>query len=535
MKIVSIHVVAFGKLKNVNLQLNSGINVLQHTNGFGKTTLASFIRAMLYGFTYTRQKGATDVSHYAPWDGAEKFGGSIVVEHEGEIYRIERFFGLTARQETLKVTNDVTGREVHWQKQPGELLLGLTADSYDRSAYFPQEAVELATNDNLESRLANLVQDGVNYDKVQDKLRAYKKNLRYERGYGGKIYELDCDKQKLSQQLAAAEASERRSVEIDRRLQQIAQEKAELTARQSECSAELQKVQQQTVAQPTQEKAQPRPTLSNKGNNILLCLGAALAVVGIIFLALGVANVLGVVAYIVGAVGVALGACGVTAYVVAYLRNKRSATVTPQNKAEQEQSQHNTRNYVDVLNELAERLSELALEAGRLTEEKKNLSFDSVAIQDKILAVEEEQKVALRRFNVADYVVKLLERAKDNLSRSYLPRLCARASQLLGEVTQSDLSVVIDRNFALSLREKGQTKPISEFSRGIREITLLCFRVALSELLYDGAIPFVIIDDAFVNFDEPNFLRATTLLKKLSASAQVIYFTCHDRTGNLLK
>ena len=189
----------------------------------------------------------------------------------------------------------------------------------------------------------------------------------------------------------------------------------------------------------------------------------------------------------------------------------------------------------NVLSALTVSLTELANEAGRLTEEKKNLVFVSVAIQDKILAVDEERKVAVRRLDVADCVVKLLECAKDNLSRSYLPRLCARTTQLLQEVTQSPLSVAVDRNFTVSVREKGQTKPMSEFSRGIREIILLCFRVALSELLYDGAIPFVLIDDAFVNFDEQNFVRATTLLKKLSANAQVIYFTCHDRTGNLLK
>ena len=532
MKIVAIHVVAFGKLKNVNLQLNSGINVLQHTNGFGKTTLACFIRAMLYGFTYTRTKGATDVSHYMPWGSTDKFGGSIVVEHNGETYRIERFFGSTVRHETLRVTNEKTGREVTWTKQPGEMLLGLTADSYDRSAYYPQEAVELASNDNLESRLANLVEDSAeNYDKVQDKLRAYKKNLRYERGYGGKIYELDCEMHKLSQQLAASQAAERRSVEIDRRLQQIAQERADLTVRQAECSAELQKPQQ-PAPQPPQQNNKVQPTNRSK---LALYLGAVAAVVGIIFLALGFANTIGSAAYIVGAICLACGAVGVVAYAVQGKRAKEQSDAAPSREEVTQEREQEGVNYASLLTELSLRNAELATEAGRLTEEKKNLVVDSVAIQDKILAVEEEKKDAVRRLEVADYVVKLLEQAKDNLSRSYLPKLCARTSELVREITQSDLSVVVDGSFTVTIREKGQTKPISEFSRGIREIVLLCFRVALSELLYDGAIPFIIIDDAFVNFDEDNFIRATDLLKRLSQKAQVVYFTCHDRTGNLLR
>lgn len=87
----------------------------------------------------------------------------------------------------------------------------------------------------------------------------------------------------------------------------------------------------------------------------------------------------------------------------------------------------------------------------------------------------------------------------------------------------------------MQIRQDGQTKPMGEFSRGIREITLLCFRIALAELLYDGQIPFMIADDAFVNFDENNFVRATDLLKSVAEHGQVIYFTCHKRTGSLLK
>lgn len=632
MKIISIHVVAFGKLKDVNLTLNGGLNVIQNANGFGKTTLASFVRAMLYGFTYTRLKGATDVSHYAPWGSADKFGGSMVVEHQGETYRIERFFGSTARHETLKMSNEKTGKDVPLNKQPGELLLGLTADSYDRSAYFPQEAVELTSNDNFESRLANLVQDGAeNYDKVQDKLRAYRKNLRYERGNGGRIYELDCEKQELARKLFNAQAAERRAVEIDKRLQQIEQERADLTSRQAEYNAELQSLQRQSAqTQLTDEDRRIRARLNELNEKLsripqefdedfarsnelskqiaerkehppkrrvfpksLIIVGAILLIVGIVLTVLGATDVLpfeiagaiGIGALFLAIVGMAL---PIGEYVGVQLAKSKSVnsvtygdsaplaqyitiaskyvytdgvdyetvkrtlweaytaykgdvrelnTLLPlatKSQTASDELEQKIQGVNNVLSAVSVSLTELASEAGRLTEEKRNLVFDSVAIQDRILTVDEQRKDAVRRLEVADYVVKLLEQAKDNLSSSYLPRLCARCTELVREITQSELSVVVDRSFTVSVRERGQTKPMSEFSRGIREITLLCFRVALSELLYDGAIPFIVIDDAFVNFDEDNFARATTLLKKLSATAQVVYLTCHERTGNLL-
>ena len=536
MKIISVHVVSFGKLTNVRLNFNSGLNVIKEANSFGKTTLAGFIRAMLYGFTYTRTKGATDVSHFAPWNSAGKFGGSMLVEQRGETYRIERFFGATARQETLTVTNEKTGKELTWPKQPGEMLLGLTAESYDRSAYFPQEAVELSTNENLDSRLANLVEDGAeDYEKVQDRLRAYKKTLRFERGQGGVICELERRRLDLTDSLHRTQNGQRRAAEIDKRLAEIENDKTALKKRQAEYAEQLTRLQGTVVAnQPTETQQQPQQAT----NKIWLYMGVALTVVGIVFLALGFAHILGTVGYVVGVIGAVLGICGIATHIaLGILAKRRAATQTPQQQPQQIEQQHtdNVQNYLNVVTAISQQMSELAAEAGRLSEERKGLALNGVEIMDELLAVEEQHKNAIHRYEVAETVSKLLEQAKENLSSSYLPKLCARCTELLQQITRGDYTVTVDRSFTVSIREHGQTKPISEFSRGIREITLLCFRVALSELLYDGAIPFVIVDDAFVNFDEANFTRATALLKSLQAHAQVIYFTCHDRTGELLK
>ena len=177
----------------------------------------------------------------------------------------------------------------------------------------------------------------------------------------------------------------------------------------------------------------------------------------------------------------------------------------------------------------------LASEEGRLTQERKTLDFDSITPREQIDRLDAQIKHLEHRYEVAGTVSQLLAQAKEKLSSSYLPVLCDKCQNLLCAVTKNNYQVAIDRSFNVQLRENGQTKPMSEFSRGIREITLLCFRLAMSQLLYDGQIPFIIIDDAFVNFDEDNFVRATDLLKAIAERGQVIYFTCHKRTGNLLK
>ncbi len=630
MKLVSANVVAFGKLRGVNVSFDRGLNVFRQINAYGKTTLCNFIRAMLYGFKYNRVGGVTDASHFQPWGGNERFGGSLTVEHNGEIFRIERFFGTTQKQETLRVFNEKTGREVNWQAQPGEFLLGLTVDSYDRSTYFPQEAVTIVSNDNLESHLANLVQNGTeNYDKIQEKLRNYKKNLRYEKGIGGQIAKLEEQKHILERQLCEVKQNKRRSAEIDLRLEQIERESVSLELRRQNIENSASDLRRKIAqAQPAAEVINARVQLAELQDRLakvpsdfeadftrcdnlarqismlpatahksdtprrrtwLYGVAGALGLTGILLIVLGILQIVSVTVGV--AVGCVLAALGVAClFGVGKSANRRDADRDPSvasrnqlldeyfsvahkyvfadndiektnralweahsrylsdlhtmetlktfaDKPQQDIApmENQLRTFSEEIKEISEQKNALFTERGQLSEERRRLDVNSVEIEDKILNIEEQQRRAEYSYKVADIVTDLLARAKDNLSSAYLPRLCARTAQLLREISANDLEVTLDRNFVIALRERGQTKPMSEFSRGVREITLLCFRVALSELLYDNEIPILIVDDAFVNFDENNFMRATALLKKLSERTQIIYFTCHSRTGNFAR
>ena len=147
MKLVSVSITAFGKLKNVAFNFADGVNILQQANGFGKSTLCAFVRAMLYGLNYGYKLvdgiRTNDVIKYMPWDSSSKFGGSMEIAHEGKTYRIERFFGATAKSESCIVTDTSTGQQLN-VANPGEHFLGLTVDSFDRCTYLPQEYVAIA-------------------------------------------------------------------------------------------------------------------------------------------------------------------------------------------------------------------------------------------------------------------------------------------------------------------------------------------------------------------------------------------------------
>ena len=627
MKIVNVSVVAFGKLQSVNLSFNSGVNVLQNKNAFGKTTFAAFVRAMLYGLNYSYIKEGdervNDVTRYCPWGFGGKFGGSMTVEHNGATYRIERFFGGTARAEVLSVTNESTGAAVDVSGGVGEYFLGLTADSYDRSTYFPQEAVELATNENLDGRLANLV-DSADYDKVQEKLLAYRRQKRAGRGVGGTIAQLDNEIFDLQRKLHEAELAENtqarnaeqhsaneaqlqqlnaRKCGIQRQLEEVKRNivlnspteeqlaakqrlmdaKLALTKYPQDLVADRQRVVAlgdriaQTPRHPNVQKASPKWWLVVLAA-VLILGGAGLCFAGKIPLLIG-----GGILVVVGAALLA----------VALLSARNKGVETLQSTEWDELVTDYMRivgKYVDVagkdfeeaarlfwqyfadyerdcrvyqtvesltpsmpngdvaaLNarerELTSQLAAVTSEIQRIYRMQGSLEnavqnaqvADRAEIEDKILNAQQAKAVEEQKFATAERVSALLTQAKENLSGGYLPKLKTRVSQLVDFVTNGQYEVSLDGKFAIRIRENGQTKQLSCFSRGVREIVLLCFRVALSELLYDGAVPLVVVDDAFVNYDEDNFVRATALLKELATKCgtQVIYFTCHNRLGAL--
>ena len=614
MKLVSVSITAFGKLKNVAFNFADGVNILQQANGFGKSTLCAFVRAMLYGLNYGYKlvdgNRTNDVTKYQPWDATGKFGGSMEIAHEGKTYRIERFFGATAKSESCIVTDISTGRQLNIPN-PGEHFLGLTVDSFDRCTYLPQEYVAIVPNENFDAKLANLVEDSaLDYDKLQDKLRAYKKTLRYERGIGGEIPTLENEIFQLKGKLASAQnqVAERKRMgeqlaQIEQSLEQIAKEETALQAKVEQLQQSLYQAQPnpadvelarkiddvelkiasvpQSITQDYAKVEQLKSQLKvlekkrNVNNQRKKLFTISFAVALLLMVVLVVLKQY-IPAGIVGAVAIA---CGVLAFanngkqdvaqieeIGANIQQIVAKYTSPNGKTLEEMCNQLWNYHNDYQTNLTVRkalgnrpvmqtnqgaisaeLNQTKMRLQALVDRKQSLTRSAVELQlrlnqpttslvdiaDEIAEKEQLLAEAKHKYQVATQTSELLAQAKLSLSSAYVPELCAKTQNLLNAVTQGNYKVVTDRNFVISLQENGQTKPLSAFSRGIKEITLLCFRVALAQLIYGKDIPLLIVDDAFVNFDEQNFERATTLLKQLSAKTQVIYFTCHDRTGNL--
>ncbi len=160
MKLIGLHIDNFGGLSNFDFGFNEGLNVVLHDNGWGKTTMAAFLKAMLYGYDSKRSKDITENERkrYLPWQGG-KYGGYLDFEADGSKYRIYRTFGETPRFDTVKIVNldsKTTARIP--ADHIGETLFHLDANAFQRSVFITQNGLSIdGAASSIHSRLNAIV------------------------------------------------------------------------------------------------------------------------------------------------------------------------------------------------------------------------------------------------------------------------------------------------------------------------------------------------------------------------------------------
>ncbi len=189
MYIKSCYIENFGRFHEFNIEFERGLNVIKEDNGWGKTTLMAFIKAMLYGMTYRpNAKEFYDRRKYEPWGGG-KFGGYMIFEADGNEYKVTRFFGKKDVQDEFELTDMSTGKASDaYSEKLGEELFGIDMDSFERSVFISGEKRATIT-DGINAKLNNLIEnadDIGNFDKAYDNLDKVIKNL-HKRGGGGEI------------------------------------------------------------------------------------------------------------------------------------------------------------------------------------------------------------------------------------------------------------------------------------------------------------------------------------------------------------
>lgn len=196
MKLIRLHVENFGKLQNLDFSFDRGLNILLEENGWGKSTLAAFIKAMLYGMPASSKQSLDENERkkYTPWQGGA-YGGSLEFSAASGKYRIERFFGAKESGDSFVLYDLATNCEsTRYSSRVGEELFGIDADGFARTVFLSQHAV-VAKGDNntITAKLGDLLDDVDDIGSFDDAMAALEKRRKYYKmtGERGRIAEIE--------------------------------------------------------------------------------------------------------------------------------------------------------------------------------------------------------------------------------------------------------------------------------------------------------------------------------------------------------
>ena len=185
MIIKSIHINAFGGIKNYHLKFIKGMNLIYGENEAGKSTIQNFVKIWLYGFSNYHGKNIiyNERLKYTPLNG-EKINGALTFEIDKREYTIIRSFGKTKKDDEIKVIDSLTGEDLSdiYGDEPGEKILAVNRSTFIKTLFIGQLAVEIK-RDNDEKIFDKIINftasndDEVTVQKSFEKINQYIKSI----------------------------------------------------------------------------------------------------------------------------------------------------------------------------------------------------------------------------------------------------------------------------------------------------------------------------------------------------------------------
>ena len=150
----------FGKLIRKSLELGDGLNIICGDNESGKSTWCGFIRAMLYGINTREQSKSgfiADKERFRPWSG-ESMHGRMEINWRDRELTIERDGGRSGVLQAPTVTDMKTGLAVSGMESPGEQMLGVKKEVFERSAFIGQAQIKVENDKSgeLERKISSM-------------------------------------------------------------------------------------------------------------------------------------------------------------------------------------------------------------------------------------------------------------------------------------------------------------------------------------------------------------------------------------------
>lgn len=215
MYIESLQITSFAGISGYELSLTNGVNIVRGSNEAGKSTIAEFIRYVLYGFG-----GKSDRERYIGFS-SNNVAGSIVIVYDDRRYRIER--RTVGTKDNVSVYDLETGSTCYEGKVPGEVFFGMPSGLFASTAFVGQTGGSRINGKDTSELLDNLLfaaDEGVNVKKALKRLDDERVALLYKNKKGGKIFELENELSRLDTRAEKARNDGKELLVIENKLKE---------------------------------------------------------------------------------------------------------------------------------------------------------------------------------------------------------------------------------------------------------------------------------------------------------------------------
>lgn len=553
----------FGCLKNAELQLEPGFNIIEAPNESGKSTWSAFLRCMLYGPDSSRRGALSDRQRYAPWDGSPMEGQLQLVHDERDITLYRRSFQGAMRDFAALYTGSGETVSALGPTDAGMQLTGLSESVFERSAFVRQGAMPVDNSPELEKRLSSLLttgEEGTSFAEAEQRLRGWQRSRR-SRGRGhipvleAEIEELRGELGRmdgLEAELSVLETEAERAGEEWKNLFQISERAMEGRRAELEAArAELRELEEAALEAERRCGAEPLPPDVSGRGLWLLWGGAIFAGLTLFFFEV-----------LWGLIPLAVAAFGIIWDVMRLRQNRRAQQEFESRHERWLQRSREAARYRREVDETAGvlrqreaqllrsdpamqetlREAEAVFRASReacavKTGEIKSCG-DRLVLETKLLSLCAERDREEERYRALEIALEELRGAYEELQSRFSPMLARKTAEYFERLTGGRYSeVLLQRNMTALVQCRGETVPHESalLSGGTAEQLYLALRLGLLELLdAEGRCPLV-LDDAFVSFDAERLCLALELLEELSQKRQIILFTCQKREQMILE
>lgn len=559
-----IYIEHFGHLQEKELRLQAGKNIIFGKNETGKSTIAAFIRCMLFGMDSGRKSDIrmTYRKRYVPQE--YDFASGVL---EIDDWVITRKFGKTPKTDLCTVTK--SGILYAESENIGTIITGVDADTFENTWFVKQFDAYTHINYTIESRLSNLSATGVEdisflsaIEYLDDIERKYKPIRNKTTG----LYELNT---KIADNLHALHDEEQKQklyhdnlqtaaaldAEIAKTEQQISYYRAELDKEQQyvkyrqycilleECTnLEEQLIQTKSVIDAEEKR------ISIKRFRVYTLLSVVFAIIGILFLLAFLHPVffLCLISFI------PMTFCIAQAITMRKeLRLKREQLLKKQYdmiKNTLTQKQELLHNYGrpqscerprESASEINIRLQQLQKHRILLSEQCSKLQYqiqqyDPAMIQQ----IQEKQEELSKTKQEMEFQLSCVQLTKEILTQVYqdfrhdfVVPLQEQASKILREMTNSYYTdIFLNADQHITVKNNNSYISASLLSNAALDCVYFALRLGIIELMCPAY--FLLLDDVLMQYDDERAKTAMQALEVIAEKHQIIYFTCQSRLKN---